>query len=104
MTAIGLIQAARRAGVSIPGDLAVVGFDDIPLARHVSPTLTTIAQPKLKMGQFAMGMVLDLVSADKAEKRVVSDIVVQGRLVVRESSGAIRLPARLNESILEVAT
>jgi DNA-binding LacI/PurR family transcriptional regulator len=104
MTAIGLIQAARRAGVSVPGDLAVVGFDDIPLARYVSPTLTTIAQPKLKMGQFAMGMVLDLVSANKAEKRVVSDVVVQGRLVVRESSGAIRLSAEFSESILEVST
>jgi DNA-binding LacI/PurR family transcriptional regulator len=104
MTAIGLILAARRAGVSVPADLAVVGFDDIPLARYVSPTLTTVAQPMLKMGQFAMGMVLDLVSGDGSEQRVVSDIVVQGRLVIRESSGAIPIPAKLNESILEVST
>jgi DNA-binding LacI/PurR family transcriptional regulator len=104
MTAIGLIQTARRAGVRVPGDLSVVGFDDIPLARYIRPTLTTVAQPKLEMGQFAMGMVLDLVSGASPDKRVVSDVIVQGRLVVRESSGVVSLPKKSNESILEVST
>jgi DNA-binding LacI/PurR family transcriptional regulator len=104
MTAIGLIQTARRAGVRVPGDLSVVGFDDIPLARYIRPTLTTVAQPKLEMGQFAMGMVLNLVSGASPDKRVVSDVIVQGRLVVRESSGVVSLPEKSNESILEVST
>ena len=96
LTAIGLMLAARRAGLSVPGDLAVVGFDDIPFALYIYPSLTTIAQPKPEMGKGAVDMVLSLVSAgDRVNAKipasgrqvsVVSDIVVQGRLVVRESS------------------
>ena len=96
VTAIGLMHAARQAGLSVPGDLAVVGFDDIPFALYIYPPLTTIAQPKLEMGKSAVEMVLALVSdRDRAKANpptsgsrisVISDIVVQGRLVVRESS------------------
>jgi LacI family transcriptional regulator, repressor for deo operon, udp, cdd, tsx, nupC, and nupG len=96
VTAIGLMHAARQAGLSVPGDLAVVGFDDIPFALYIYPSLTTIAQPKPEMGRSAVDMVLSLVSAgDRVKAKtpasgrqvsVVSDIVVQGRLVVRESS------------------
>jgi DNA-binding LacI/PurR family transcriptional regulator len=86
MTAIGLISAARRAGLRVPGDLAVVGFDDIPLAAHVYPPLTTVAQPQRDMGRRAMGMVLALIAGDDPAAPF-SDVVVKGRLVVRESSG-----------------
>ena len=54
MTAIGLITAARQAGLCVPKDLAVVGFDDIPFAAFCYPPLTTVAQPKVEMGQLAM--------------------------------------------------
>jgi LacI family repressor for deo operon, udp, cdd, tsx, nupC, and nupG len=96
VSAIGLMHAAQRAGLTVPGDLAVVGFDDIPFALYIYPPLTTIAQPKLEMGKSAVEMVLALVSdRDRAKANpptsgsqisVISDIVVQGRLVVRESS------------------
>jgi LacI family repressor for deo operon, udp, cdd, tsx, nupC, and nupG len=87
MTAIGLISAARRAGPSVPWDLAVVGFDDIPLAAHIHPPLTTIAQPQHRMGRQAMGMALALMTADDSPASF-SDIVVRGRLVIRESSAS----------------
>lgn len=83
MTAIGLLCAARRAGLAVPRGLAVAGFDDIPLASYVFPTLTTIAQPKLEMGQQAMTMALALMIGRDED---VGDVVVQGRLVVREST------------------
>jgi DNA-binding LacI/PurR family transcriptional regulator len=86
MTAIGLISAARQARLSVPEDLAVVGFDDIPLAAHVHPALTTVAQPQRDMGRQAMGMALALMTADDAATSL-SDVVIRGRLVVRESSG-----------------
>jgi DNA-binding LacI/PurR family transcriptional regulator len=86
MTAIGLISAARRAGLRVPGDLAVVGFDDIPLAAHVYPPLTTVAQPQRDMGHRAMGMALALMAAGDPAMPF-SNVVVKGRLVVRESSG-----------------
>jgi LacI family repressor for deo operon, udp, cdd, tsx, nupC, and nupG len=86
MTAVGLLSAARRAGLSVPGDLAVVGFDDIPMAAHVCPPLTTIAQPQRDMGRQAMKMALALMAADDSATSF-SDVIVQGKLVVRESSG-----------------
>jgi DNA-binding LacI/PurR family transcriptional regulator len=86
-TAIGLISAARRAGLSVPEDLAVVGFDDIPLAAHVYPPLTTVAQPQRRMGQQAMGMALALMAADDSPTSF-SDIIVKGRLIIRESSAS----------------
>jgi DNA-binding LacI/PurR family transcriptional regulator len=90
MTAIGLLQAARQSGLPIPQDLAVVGFDDIPLASYVQPPLTTIAQPKPEMGRQAMEMVLALLANGGQGAGDVSSIVVQGQLIVRESSDAMR--------------
>jgi DNA-binding LacI/PurR family transcriptional regulator len=90
MTAIGLIYAARQAGLAVPGDLAVVGFDDILFATYCYPPLTTIAQPKTEMGQLAMGMALSLMSLGEEgggePQEGVSNIVVQGQLIVRAST------------------
>ena len=92
MTAIGLIDAARKAGLSLPQDLAIVGFDDIAFAQLANPPLTTIAQPVAQLGKEAMEMVLELLRSEDLNGASVSDVVVKGRLVVRESSGAKRLP------------
>jgi len=90
MTAIGLLRAARGAGMSIPDDLSVVGFDDIPLASYVRPSLTTIRQPTAEMGRQALQMVLTLRLAGDPARGGVSDVVVPGELVVRESSITIQ--------------
>ena len=95
VTAIGLLRAACQAGLSIPGDLSVVGFDDIPFASFVRPALTTIAQPMPDMGRRAMEMVLALVENRDHDGDAVSNAVVQGQLIVRESSGAIA-PRNIN--------
>ncbi|MDY6876189.1 MAG: LacI family DNA-binding transcriptional regulator [Chloroflexota bacterium] len=88
MTAIGLMSAARCTGVSVPRDLAVVGFDDIPLAAHVCPPLTTLAQPQRDMGRQAMNMALALTTMATSDLTTpFSDIVIRGELIVRESSG-----------------
>jgi DNA-binding LacI/PurR family transcriptional regulator len=84
MTAIGLLRAARAVGLIVPDDLAVVGFDDITFAAYVSPSLTTVAQPKFEMGQRAMQMALSLMSS---RDEGMGDVVLQGRLVVRETTG-----------------
>jgi len=87
MTAVGLMTAARRVGLSVPQDLAVVGFDDIPFARYCHPPLTTIAQPKIDMGQLAMKMALSLMTiGDESAKEELSNVVVQGELIVRAST------------------
>jgi DNA-binding LacI/PurR family transcriptional regulator len=90
MTAIGLLRGARDAGLAIPNDLAVVGFDDIPFAAYVSPALTTVAQPMFAMGQRAVQAALAQIeqSQQQAER-----ILFEGELIVRESTGAHRAPA-----------
>ena len=86
MTAIGLIRAAREAGLRIPEDLAVVGFDDIPFAAFAFPPLTTIAQPKFEMGKRAVEMALELLKPSQAGAPA-SNVVFRGELIVRRSSG-----------------
>lgn len=87
MTAVGLIHAAREAGLLLPDDLAVVGFDDVFFARYVHPSLTTIAQPIADLGRGAVETVLALLSDEVPSSVPSADHTVQGRLVVRASSG-----------------
>ncbi len=91
MTAIGVMRAARDAGVAVPGDLAVVGFDDIPMARYVCPSLTTVHQPMERMGMRASEMARALCERGIGDADVgegdADSLLVQGHLVVRESSG-----------------
>ncbi len=83
MIAVGGLLACRIMQIDVPTQLSVVGFDDVELAQFVTPPLTTIHQPKLRLGQLAMGMILDLL-ADQP----VADSVLPTNLVVRESTGA----------------
>jgi len=59
MMAIGALDALREAGRSVPEDVAVIGFDDITLATHAVPALTTVRQPSREMGEAAATMLLD---------------------------------------------
>jgi LacI family transcriptional regulator len=59
--ALGVYEAARQLGLSIPGELSVVGFDDLPLARWVSPPLTTVRQPLVEIGATAAELLLQLI-------------------------------------------
>ena len=84
LMAIGLLMACRQHGVVVPDHLSVVGFDDIEAAQYVSPPLTTVSQPRLKLGQLAMKMTLDLLG-----KEDVHDLVLACELVVRKSSQSL---------------
>lgn len=89
--ALGALTAIEEAGLRVPQDLAVVGYDDIPLAAQVRPRLTTVAQPKYELGQQAMERLIWRLNNAEVEKKA-EIIVLQPRLVVRESSlaGSIR--------------
>ncbi len=58
LSAAGAMQALREAGLRVPDDVAVVGFDDIPVAAHTDPPLTTVRQPMRQMGEAAARMLL----------------------------------------------
>lgn len=85
LMAIGALEALRQLAARVPEDVAVVGFDDITFASLVSPALTTVAQPKYRMGQMAMERLLQLLQGGDARTR---QTVLVPELVVRESCGA----------------
>ena len=58
---LGVYEAARQLGLRVPQDLSIVGFDDLPVARWVSPPLTTVRQPLAEMGRTAAAMLGDLI-------------------------------------------
>lgn len=82
-TALGAMRSARAAGLRIPEELSVVGFDDIDLAPFFEPPLTTVAQPKRRMGEMAVQMLLELLAG-----RPVVDQVLPNELIVRGSTMA----------------
>lgn len=82
--AVGALLAARAAGLRVPDDLAVVGFDDIEVASLVDPALTTVAQDKPGFGTAAAGALLSMIENGEAPEPVL----LPTKLVVRDSCGA----------------
>jgi len=91
-SAIGAIRAFTDAGLHVPEDLSVVGFDDIQIASFHNPRLTTVRQPLREMGRIAARLVLERIN--DPEKSGDSFVVVQPELIVRDSTG----PARARKS------
>jgi DNA-binding LacI/PurR family transcriptional regulator len=87
ISAIGAARAFQEAGLRIPQDISVVGFDDIALASFCLPPLTTVRQPLLKMGRIAAQTVLDRIE-DRAP--FVPEIAIEPELVVRGSTATPR--------------
>ncbi len=97
--ALGLMHAFREAGLSIPRDVSVVGFDDIAAAAWVEPSLTTVVQQKGTMGRLAVERLAEAIgSVDVAAPEVVRLPV---RIEQRRSSGPPRAapaPMRFSDS------
>jgi LacI family transcriptional regulator len=85
LIAIGALQACEELGRRVPQDIAVVGFDDIPLASLVTPKLTTMRVPCYELGEMVMELLLRVINADTVPEERLH---VQPQLVIRESCGA----------------
>jgi DNA-binding LacI/PurR family transcriptional regulator len=84
--ALGAIRAVRRAGLSVPGDVSVVGFDDSALMNSIDPPLTTVRQPIEPMGR----MVIELLVAQLSGSQVApEEYLFEPELVVRGSTGPV---------------
>jgi LacI family repressor for deo operon, udp, cdd, tsx, nupC, and nupG len=85
--AMGVMESARLRGVRVPRDLSVVGFDDIRFARHMSPPLTTIAQPMREIGAGTVRTLVDILAG-----RTVAplSVTLPHTLVVRSSTARVR--------------
>jgi LacI family transcriptional regulator len=83
-TALGVVSALMRHGIEVPGGVAVTGFDDIPVARHLRPRLTTVRQPITDLGARAFETLYSMI-IDGGQPR--DDIILPTRLIRRESCG-----------------
>lgn len=85
--ALGAIEAAKRRGLSVPENLSIAGFDDIPLAARSRPTLTTIHQPGLEKGVAAARLALELLEGGHPEGRRLSATLERRDSTVPPPSG-----------------
>ena len=79
--AIAALAAAHDLGLAVPRDLAIIGFDDIPLAQYLRPGLSTVQQPATQLGIAALGLALRVANGETVEP-----VVLPAKLIVRESS------------------
>jgi len=84
-TAIGVMIGLKTRGYDIPEDFSVTGFDDVPQAVFMTPSLTTIRQPRTAIGKHAMALLLELLSDGEPPE---TEILLRPDLVVRNSVSA----------------
>jgi LacI family transcriptional regulator len=89
MMAIGALKALRQIGRQVPQDIALVGFDDIPIASVIEPALTTVRQPIERMGSMAVEVLLSVLEDSSGEEAPAQRIVLPTELVVRASCGSL---------------
>ncbi|MFP4346474.1 MAG: LacI family DNA-binding transcriptional regulator [Anaerolineales bacterium] len=84
LIALGVMNALRAAGLQPGRDVAVVGFDDIPTAQYLHPSLSSVRQPIDRVGELVVTMLLQLIDGQPLKAR---QVLVEPELIVRESSG-----------------
>jgi len=93
MMALGALKTIRREGLRVPEDIALVGYDDVPVAQYIEPSLTTVHQPIYQIGRRAAETLAARVLANGSDDDTAATRhILRTRLVVRESCGA-RKPA-----------
>jgi LacI family transcriptional regulator len=83
-TALGVVHALTQHGIEVPGGVAVTGFDDIPVARHLRPQLTTVRQPITDLGATAFETLYSMITDTGLPRE---DVILPTRLIRRESCG-----------------
>jgi LacI family transcriptional regulator len=96
ISAIGAMLAFREAGLRVPDDVSVVGFDDIPLAAFADPGLTTIRQPLQRMGELAAKTVIEEIEGDASH---LNEIITEPELVVRASTSPVSSNSRTSTTM-----
>jgi DNA-binding LacI/PurR family transcriptional regulator len=84
--ALGAMRAIREAGLTVPGDISLVGYDDNPLAAFAQPPLTTIRQDFIELGRQAFDLLTDLLEGVAAPDGLNSPQLIKPSLVIREST------------------
>ena len=103
LLALQTVAAVRRLGLDVPGDVSVIGFDGIPVARLVEPTLATVRQPARSMGRAAAQLLFDMIDGAEPRRIVMPTRFLDGGTLARPREGADRLragPARQSPSAI----
>jgi LacI family transcriptional regulator len=87
LLALGVLRAAADLGLSVPGDVSVIGYDDVELASFSIPRLTTIYQDKQRLGELAVQQILKRIQDPNLPRE---EIVLPARLIIRESTGPLK--------------
>jgi LacI family transcriptional regulator len=87
--AVGALKVIREAGLKVPLDVALVGFDDVPIASALQPALTTVRQPIVQMGSMAADLLMSFLEDPPSGDASAHKIILSAKLVVRESCGAL---------------
>ena len=88
--AVGALKVIRETDLRVPKDVALVGFDDVPIAAALQPALTTVRQPIEQMGSMAASLLLSLLESPPEGRPPAQRLVLPAKLVVRESCGALQ--------------
>ena len=91
-TAVGAMHYAHDAGIEIPANLSIAGFDDVPISRYIWPPLTTVRQPIQLMGTKAAQLLIDAIHADKAVKLDSVATILEYEIIERNSCAPPRQP------------
>jgi LacI family transcriptional regulator len=83
--AYGAMRAIRESGLNIPGDIAVVGFDDLPGSAKTNPALTSVRQPIYRLGYHGTETLVDIIQHPESQPR---HVILPTELVIRETCGA----------------
>lgn len=87
ITAVGALKAAAKLQINVPNDLSIVGYDDIDLAAHLSPPLTTVSQPTKQMAETAIEILISRLRHEhKSERR---QVIIPSKLIIRDSCAGV---------------
>jgi LacI family transcriptional regulator len=90
MTALGAVRALSKAGIKVPEQCSVIGFDDVAHSSLLTPALTTVRQPMAEMGKMAVSIVSEGITAVQAKHKIVAQHrKLMPELVVRDSTCAV---------------
>ena len=85
--AIGAMEAIHEAGLQVPHDISVVGYDDIEMSKYVTPKLTTVRQDTERIGQHAAELLIEQIVN---KRRVMTTDIIPVDLIVRQSTGPVK--------------
>jgi len=91
LSAIGVLKAVAEVGLLVPGDISVVGFDDLSMSSFTIPALTTIRQPAREIAERGTRILFDMIEGKRVRRR---RILIEPELVVRESTARPRARPR----------